>query len=450
LTRAPEAELSGRIRLGYVEEGADFDMRVAEASFPGDSESRASGSDLPLVLTEGEGRLIAERWLAQARVARDTARFGLPPSRDLGVGDVVALDLGAGPSLWRIDRATLSTARELEASRVEDAIYDWGETARAGTALLRYQPPAPVQPVFLDLPLMTGEEVPQNPWLAVTARAWPGLVAVHHQSGPDVFDLEALIARPARVGVSETPLFAAPPGLWDRGPALRVRMVSGALDTVAPHAVLGGANLMAIGTGEAWELFQFAEAELVAPGLYDLRLRLRGQQGTDGVMPQVWAPGALVVMIDPSLEQVALPLDALGLERSYRIGPASRPLSDASQRDVLARFQGVGLRPYRPAHLRAEVAASGDVHLCWVRRTRRGGDGWGAAEAPLSEAFERYVVRVRKSGAVLREVDCATPEYVYTLQSQMQDGVEGGFAIEVAQMSDVVGPGPFARVDIGQ
>ena len=116
--RAPEAEVSGRVRLGYVEEGADFEMRVAEASFPGESESRASGSDLPLVLTEGEGVLMAQRWLAQARVARDTARFRLPPSSDLGAGDVVALDMGAGPSLWRIDRATLAGGREVEATRV--------------------------------------------------------------------------------------------------------------------------------------------------------------------------------------------------------------------------------------------------------------------------------------------------------------------------------------------
>ena len=450
LTRAPEAELSGRVRLGYVEEGADFDMRMAEASFPGDSESRASGSDLPLVLTEGEAVLIAERWLAQARVARDTARFRLPPSRNLGAGDVVALDMGAGGALWRIDRVTLSAGRELEATRVEDAVYEWGETARAGGTLTPYQAPAPVQPIFLDLPLITGEEVPQHPWLAVSARAWPGLVVVHHRTGPDAFALDALVARPARIGVTESPLFAAPPGLWDRGPALRVRMLSGGLDTVAPAVVLGGANLMAIGMGAAWELFQFAEAELVAPGVYDLRLRLRGQQGTDGVMPQVWAPGAVVVMIDAALEQLALSLDGLGLARTYRIGPASRPLSDPSHHDVTAVFTGVGLRPYRPAHLRARWGGGGDLHLAWVRRTRRGGDGWGLAEVPLFEAYERYILRVRKGGAVLREVTCDAPEFTYTAQAQVHDGVADSFAIEVAQLSDVFGPGPFARLELGQ
>jgi hypothetical protein len=451
LIRAPEAEVTGRIRLGYVEEGAHFEQRMAEASFPDHSESRATASDLPLVLTEGEAVLIAERWLAQARVARDRARFHLPPSRDYGAGDVVALEIaGQAPSLWRIDRATLTAARELEATRVEDAVYDWGETARAQGAGLAYAPPAPVQAVFLDLPLITGEEVAHHGRVAVAARAWPGLVALHRQSGPDTYDLEALIARPARVGITETPLMAARGALWDRGPALRLRMISGQLDSVPPAALLDGANMAAIGMGGAWELFQFAEAELVAPGLYDLRLRLRGQRGTDGVMPQLWPEGAVVVMLDSAVESLALPLDGLGVARNWRIGPASRPLNDPSQRDVSAVFEGVGLRPYRPAHLRAQLRPGGDVDLAWIRRTRLGGEAWGAVEVPLGEAFERYSIRVRKAGAVLRALETDVPEWRYSAAMQDADGVDGVFALEVAQISERFGPGPYARLDWGQ
>ena len=449
LIRAPEAELSGRVRLGYVEEGADFDLRVAEAVFPDDSALRASGSDLPLVLSEGEAVLIAERWLAQARIARDTLRLRLPPSRDLGAGDVVALDMGSGAGLWRIDRATLAGARVVEATRVEDIVYDWGENGRAGTALLNFQPPGPVQPVFLDLPVLSGEDVAHHPWLAATARTWPGLVSVHHISGPGQFNLDALLASPACIGESETPLHAARPGLWDRGPALRVRMRTGTLDSVAPSQVLEGANLMAIGLGGEWELFQFAEAELVAPGVYDLRMRLRGQQGSDGIMPQVWPSGALVVKIDARLEQLAVPLDGLGVARNYRIGPAARPLSDPSQRDFEAVFQGIGLRPYRPAHLRGAMDSAGDLKLRWIRRTRIGGDSWGLAEVPLSEVAERYLLRIRQGGVVLREVTVTAPEWDYTAAMQTQDGVAGGFVAEVAQISDSFGPGPFAVLEVG-
>ncbi|MGP9790112.1 baseplate multidomain protein megatron [Roseinatronobacter sp. NSM] len=449
LMRAPQADLTGRIRLGYVEEGADFDLRLAEAAFPDDSALRAAGSDLPLVMTAGEAQLIAQRWLAQSRVARDTARFALPPSSNLGAGDVVALDMeDALAGLWRIDRATLSDAREVEATRVEPGLYGGGDTARDGTALTGYEAPAPVQAVFADLPLITGEEVPQAPWLAVTARPWGGAVAVHRASTGGAFELDAMIAAPARVGVTQTPLFAAPAGLWDRGPALRVQMVSGELSSVGPADVLAGANLMAIGTGGDWELLQFSEAELVAPDTYDLRLRLRGQRGTDGVMPQVWPQGAVVLMVDARLAQLGLPLDALGLERAYRIGPASRPVTDSSHRDHSVVFSGVGLRPYRPAHLRASVLGGGDVAVTWVRRTRRGGDGWGAGDVPLSESAERYVLRVRVGGQVLREVVLEAPGWTYALADRLADGAGAAFGVEVAQVSDVVGPGPFARLEL--
>ena len=446
LIRAPEAELSGRVRLGYVEEGADFELRVAEATYPDETAQRASASDLPLVLSEGEAVLIAERWLAQARVARDTLRLRLPPSRDLGAGDVVALDTGAGQGLWRIDRATLTAGRMIEATRVEDAVYDWGETGRGGTALMNFQPPAPVQPIFLDLPVITGEEVAHHPWMGISARAWPGVVSVHHRAGPEQFELDALIGAPAVVGITETALPAARPGLWDRGPALRVRMLSGQLSSVAPEQVLGGANLMAIGLGKDWELFQFAEAELVAPETYELRLRLRGQHGTDGIMPDLWPEGALVVAVDTRLEQLPVPLSALGQPRSYRIGPAARPLSDPSQRDVEALFQGVGLRPYRPAHLRALPDGSGNLVLRWIRRTRIGGDSWGAVEVPVSEAAELYLLRVRQASVTLREVTVSTPEWLYSAAMQAQDG--GGVVIEVAQVSDLYGPGPFASIEV--
>ena len=448
LIRAPEAEGAGRVRLGYIEEGADFDLRVAEATFPDASAERASGSELPLVFSEGEAVLIAERWLAQARVARDTLRFRLPPSRDIGAGDVVALDLGEGAGMWRIDRATLAGGRAFEATRVEDIVYDWGETERAGTALLNFQTPAPVRPVFLDLPMISGDEVAHHPRIAASARAWPGLVSVHHQPAPGQFDLDALLERPAALGVTESPLEAAQSGIWDRGAALRVRMVSGRLDTVAPEQVLGGANLMAIGLGNDWELFQFAEAQLIEPGVYELSHRLRGQFGTDGIMPATWLPGAVVVAIDAAVETLSVPLDALGLARSYRVGPASRPLADPAQIDLEAEFRGVGLRPYRVAHLQGAFDAAGDLELRWIRRTRIGGDSWTVAEVPLSEAFERYMLRVRSGGTVLRAVELGATEWTYTAGMRAADGAAQSFVIEVAQVSDMFGPGPFASIEV--
>ena len=75
LTRAQDAEIAGRVRVGYIEADADYEVRSAEAIFPDDRRQTTSQSELPIVLTFAEGQRIAERWLSEARVARDAARF---------------------------------------------------------------------------------------------------------------------------------------------------------------------------------------------------------------------------------------------------------------------------------------------------------------------------------------------------------------------------------------
>ncbi len=449
LIRAPQAEVTGRIRLSYVSDGGAFDLRVAEVVFPDESAARASGSDLPLVLTGGEARAIAERWLSESRVARDTARFALPPSSPLGAGDVVAFgDDQTGAGLWRIDRTTLSAAREVEATRIDAAVYGGGEVVQDNRPPMTYTPPAPVQPLFLDLPLFASDADPQAPWLALRADPWPGAVAVHQITQTGDFVLDALVSRRATMGVTQTPLLAAPTGRWDHGPAVRVQMTGGALSSVTRAAVLGGANLLAIGTGGAWEILQFAEAALVGPDLYDLRTRLRGQFGTDADMQAEWPAGAQVVLLDGGVSRLDLPLDAVGLARRYRIGPASRPLDDPAQRDFEVTFGGIGLRPYRPVHLRA-VAQGGDLAVTWVRRTRAGGDGWTGVEVPLSEEREAYVLRVTKDGDVLREVALTAPFWTYDAGAQLADGAGGSYTLSVAQVSATYGAGPFASLQVG-
>jgi hypothetical protein len=112
-------------------------------------------------------------------------------------------------------------------------------------------------------------------------------------SGTDEgYALNRLIGGPSVIGVTEAPLPAARAGLIDRGPALRVRVFGGTVGSAAMARVLNGANLAAIGVGGLWEVFQFGEADLVAPDTYALRSRLRGQAGTDGVMPAIWPAGS--------------------------------------------------------------------------------------------------------------------------------------------------------------
>jgi hypothetical protein len=165
-------------------------------------------------------------------------------------------------------------------------------------------------------------------------------------------------------------------------------------------------------------------------------------------MPAEWPAGSTFVLLDRALEQIDLPIAARGLARSYRIGPAQRGYDDPSFVHRTEAFEGVGLRPYAPAHLRAARMPGGDLTVSWIRRTRIDGDSWASVEVPLGEEGEVYAVRVVVAGSVRREATCTSPTFHYPAASQAEDGATAGLAIEVAQVSQTYGPGPYSRIDI--
>lgn len=446
LQRSAEVEMPAHLRLSFIEAEADFPIATASATAADHDSDFVSQSEVPLLLTPAEATAIAERWLAEAEVSRDSARFALPRSRlALGAGDTVQL----GGQSYRIDRVESAEMQSCEALRVDPQVYQPSEIILPRRSWPEVLPPLPVYPLFLDLPLLTGSEVPQAPHAAATARPWPGQVAIWSSASSDDFTLNTLLGQAAIIGTTETALAAAAPGLWDRGAALRLRIESGNLTSASEAAILDGANLAAIGDGspENWELFQFATASLVAPKTYELTSRLRGQLGSDAIMPPNWPAGSQVVLIDASLQQIDLPLALRGLARSYRFVRADRGYDDASAVVVTQSFAGIGLRPYSVAHLSATTIA-GDLGLSWIRRTRIEGDSWHSLEVPMGEESEAYLLRFTQTGTLRREVTVTAPSWTYTAAMQAADGVSGAATIAVAQLSQSFGPGPFRSLDL--
>jgi hypothetical protein len=309
----------------------------------------------------------------------------------------------------------------------------------------------PPYPVFLDLPLLTGSEQPHVPHLAVAASPWPGQVALWSSPTEAGFTVNTLLNRPAIVGVTETALARGQAGRWERGPALRIRLGSGQLSSADALSVLAGGNALAIGDGSAdlWEVLQFADAVLVAPGTYEIHTRLRGQLGTDGLMPDLWPAGSTVVLLDAALRQITLPQSARGLVRHYRVGDATRGFDAEGVVALNAAFQGNGLRPYSVCHLTKRGALGADIDLNWIRRTRIDGDSWQSIEVPLGEESERYRLQVFSGATLLREVTTTQPGWTYPAALQTVDGAGPLTRIEVAQVSASFGAGPARALTLG-
>ncbi|MBY5932958.1 glycoside hydrolase TIM-barrel-like domain-containing protein [Tateyamaria omphalii] len=446
-SRESEADIAGRVRLRFVQTDGNFDVLAEEAVLADEATHAVSISEVAMALTRPEGRQVAERWLAEARIAREGVKLALPPSLiGVGAGDVieVAADGSEGPGLYRVDRVEHGEMQLLEAVRIEPEVYTPSELSDELAGVREFVPPVPLTSVFMDLPLLTGDEVEHAPHLAVTGTPWPGGVAVYQSSTESDFVLNSIIAARASIGFLNQPLLGARSGVIDRGEPLDVRMVHGTLQSIPETTFLNGGNLVAIGDGSAdnWELLQFRDAELIAQNQYLLSHRLRGQAGTDALMPDEWPIGSWFVLMNGVPSQIGLLRALRRISQTFRIGPAKRSYDDPSYTEAIHAFNGNGLRPYSPVHLTMSGDADG-VTAHWVRRTRLDGDDWELPDVPLAEEIESYTVRVVQADQVVRETTTASPSWSYTNAMQQADGVAGPFSISVAQNSARYGPGPF-------
>ncbi|MGV6839078.1 MAG: baseplate multidomain protein megatron [Planktomarina sp.] len=455
LSRDPEAEIADRVRLNYIRADGSFEAAAAETIFPADDTQDVAVTDLNLALTAVEAQQITERWLAEARVSRDKARFALPPSMThLGAADVVSIaEPGGGQGTYRIDQVEVAGQRLIDAVRIEDGSYDLLDLIDETPPVKQSASPAVPAPVFaqfMDLPMMTGDETPHAPHWAVTADPWTGGAQLYRSGFEGNYAPFDTASVAATMGTTLTDLPRAAHGILDHGPALRVDLTQGTLASIPHEALLAGGNLAAIGDDSAdhWELFQFETATPVASGVYDVTTRLRGQLGSDALMPDVWPAGSVFVLINGAVRQMDLPSAVRGVAQYFKVAPHGAGPNDASATAYVQSFAGNGLRPYAPVWLCA-AWENGDLSATWIRRTRLNGDAWGDGDVPLSEATERYRVQIVQNGTVLHSADVNSAEWTYTAAMAAGDGVAAGQAtLQVAQVSDVYGAGLYRSVEV--
>ncbi len=451
-SRSPEAERRDRVSLGYLGLTENFEATTSEAVLPGDRSDVIARTELPLVLIEEEGRAIAERWLAESRVAQDRIRFGLPPSRaSIGAGDVVEIHGG----IYRVDRAEQAEFQQIEAVRIEPGIYGQTdvlvdpEEDSFDRGFEDLTPAGPPLTLFLDLPRPADDGQEEGPYVAASARPWPGSgAAVYASSQDDGYRLNTVLPMAAAIGTTQTDLVPAEIGIWDRGAALRVRLIAGAFSSVSDNAVFAGANAVAIGSGndDCWEIFQFRDARLVGVRTWELSMRLRGQLGTDGAAHRAWPAGSRIVVLNRALRRLGVPPALRGVAQHLRHGPARDSYTAPSYTHEVRAFENVAARPYAPVHLRMRAVPEG-TRLSWIRRSRVGGDAWQGLDIPLGEEREIYRVRLLREGTLLREAMVEHPYWTYTDSERVSDGL-GAVRAEVAQVSVTYGPGLARTIEI--
>jgi hypothetical protein len=412
--------------------------------------NRSVHSALAVVSDDAAMARRAEVWLQDLWAGRESAAFSLGPQcLSLTPGDVIAVTINGRRRLFEIGATVDAEARQVNARSIDPEVFSVPLSTPRPTRPAVPAALGPVQVEVLDLPTIEASEPPILTRLAVSASPWPTSVTVWTSPDGASFQPVAIIPAPSTSGETLDPLPAGPSGRWDRGNAVRVRLYGGALTSVSDARVLAGANAAAVQTPDGdWEVFQFANAELVDVGTYRLSRLLRGQAGSDYAIADVLPAGAPFVLLDTHLVPLARGLNALDRPILVRLAAAGRNHDDPTAVALTVTPRATALLPLSPVHVKAS-RESGGVRISWIRRTRIDGDGWGV-EVPLGEGVESYVLDIVSGGSVVRSIACSTSEAFYANADEMADfgTPQGSLHLRVAQVSATVGAGHPAELTL--
>jgi hypothetical protein len=456
LERAQETDLPLASRILYIDADADYRQASVEARRLVSLSDRVAQSTLPIVMDQAQAGGIAQRLLQDGWVMRETAKFALPPSRlALDVADDVVLTAGGRAHRLRLTAIDDGASRQIEAVATDPSLYEpLTGASRAPGMLQTLALVGRALVVFLDLPLLTGDEKDWAPHAAAFASPWPGSVQILKSASSANYVLDTALSRPSAIGQTTADFAAGPLWCWDQTNSLNINLAQGTLASTDDLSVLGGANVIAVQNAAGdWEIVQFANVVLTAPGRWTLSRLLRGQAGSENAMGAL--AGARVVVLDGAMSQLALQTSEATLPFNYLWGPNGKAISDPAFQGGAYQFKANGRRPYAPCRLRAVYAANGiDLALSWIRRDRApSADSWDQTEIALSETSESYDVEILSaSGAVVRTfASLASAACTYTaaqMTSDFPSGLPSPFRFNVYQLSTTYGRGPAATASV--
>ena len=452
LTRGQETELPQALKWQVARADEDYDGVLVEARRVTVESARVASEAFPMAVPTEEAERRCRRALMEVWTGREGIVLRLPPSRVLlDPADVIALEHDGRRMDFRIASIADAEARGVEAVLQDRTNYDLppGEPRPAVPSQLPVFGAPDV--VFLDLPQLSDDHVAHHPLVAAHARPWPGQMAVWRSPASDGLELVTTFGRRARMGVLVDDLYSGPTSRYDLGNTLVVDLRLGSIESVTDIALFGGANAFAVEASPGvWEIVQAADAELIAPGRYRLTRLLRGQRGTEAAMGSPAAAGSRVVVLDANLAALPIGEADIGLPWNWRVGPASRPLSDDTYVARAFAPAGVGLRPFSVGHVEQPwrtARTPGDLTIRWTRRSRAlAADSWNGVDVPLADESERYEVEILDGAAVKRTFAATIDSVVYSGAQQIADwgallGPGDELDVRFSQLSALVGRG---------
>jgi len=426
LTRTPEAELPRAVSVKYIDPERDYQVNTVKAVREVTSSVTDVTIELPISMSTGKARAIANTLLYEAWIERDRYAFYTNRKFATMVPTTVAIVLGVRMRILSKTEMPGGVFR-WEAVAALAEIYTQLNDGIDGQGFPVQTPPGitvATELVLLDIPLVADNTADGTAQSNVGFYAAMGPVADGRWNGASLYESvdngttwTAIASQSTAdvIGTMVAPLADYGGGnVMDASTVLEVTLHSGTLISVTDDALMNGANMCVVGK----ELLQFRDASLVSPLTYECTNLLRGRRGTEAVVPAHGEDELFVLM---PVTQIKSSPSSLFQSRLYKAVTAGSAIASASA--VTFANMGASARPYSPVHVQGAPNASDDIVIDWVRRTRIGGIMNAFGDVPLSEVTEAYVLQVWNAGysECARIIQVAVPTATYPSADQVTD-----------------------------
>ncbi len=299
--------------------------------------------------------------------------------------------------------------------------------------------PGNVSISLFDLPLLPGETSAERMFAACSSDgAFYGANLFRSNDGGGTWSYVGQVTQNAVVGTTITVL---PPGntvTWDEASTVDITLSHGTLESRPAGDVLNHFNAALIGA----EIVQFKQAALIAANTYRLSGLLRGRLGTEHEVDRHIANEPFLML--NSLQSISFPASEWHMDKLYRIGPSTLPVTNDKFRNYTVNLDGIGARPYSVCHVSGFRDGTGSLTVSWVRRARMNGDWKPYTDVPVGENSETYQVDVVSAdGNIKRTITVNEAKAVYSASGQTADfgSLQAVVRVRIYQMSEVYGRG---------
>jgi hypothetical protein len=333
------------------------------------------------------------------------------------------------PGLWRVtDWEWSDTGIQLSLERVAPLANTNGNTDPgrgnpavdqpvSATTLLAYEVPWDGQG--------SGDTVIVQAAASSSSAGWTGAALYGDDGSGNLTWLAASGRKRSVTGVAVDVLAAASPLVIDRQSRVTVRLTGSdlAFTSASVEQLAMGANRALLGG----EVIQFATAQSLGSGVWQLSGLMRGRGGTESAIT-THAAGEPIILLDTT----PMTLDPSLLHGTTTI--AAIGLADASPVEAQVLCHGYSQRPWSPVYPVTTAGADGSLSLGWTRRARGGWSWMDGIDVPLQEQSELYLVALGGWTNPIQQWQVPSPQF--TIDAATMNSIRAshaGSTIEVRQ-----------------